>query len=202
MAKAAGWGVMTSHRSGETEDSFIADLAVGLKTGQIKTGAPCRSERLSKYNQVRAQRSRPGALSLPEPTSGRAPSCVRLAEACLLCVCVHSCCASRRTSARARSTQATNSACRRSRAAATVERPRSSEVARCVLHAAATAVEALFMSDERRVAGPSAEVSESRTPRVPSAVRLLVLRLGPRPVADTTKARRRTCTTHLTRTPH
>merc|ERR1719506_319303 len=46
MAKAAGWGVMTSHRSGETEDSFIADLAVGLKTGQIKTGAPCRSERL------------------------------------------------------------------------------------------------------------------------------------------------------------
>ena len=43
---------MTSHRSGETEDSFIADLAVGLKTGQIKTGAPCRSERLSKYNQL------------------------------------------------------------------------------------------------------------------------------------------------------
>ena len=40
---------MTSHRSGETEDAFIADLAVGLGTGQIKTGAPCRSERLSKY---------------------------------------------------------------------------------------------------------------------------------------------------------
>jgi len=52
MAKDAGWGVMTSHRSGETEDSFIADLAVGLKTGQIKTGAPCRSERLAKYNQL------------------------------------------------------------------------------------------------------------------------------------------------------
>merc|ERR1712196_624686 len=52
MAKQAGWGVMTSHRSGETEDSFIADLAVGLKTGQIKTGAPCRSERLEKYNQL------------------------------------------------------------------------------------------------------------------------------------------------------
>jgi enolase len=52
MAKEAGWGVMASHRSGETEDSFIADLAVGLKTGQIKTGAPCRSERLSKYNQL------------------------------------------------------------------------------------------------------------------------------------------------------
>merc|ERR1712157_286070 len=47
-----GWGVMVSHRSGETEDSFIADLVVGLRTGQIKTGAPCRSERLSKYNQL------------------------------------------------------------------------------------------------------------------------------------------------------
>ncbi|MFX0016728.1 MAG: phosphopyruvate hydratase [Promethearchaeota archaeon] len=46
------WTVMVSHRSGETEDSFIADLVVGLKTGQIKTGAPCRSERLSKYNQL------------------------------------------------------------------------------------------------------------------------------------------------------
>eukprot|EP01023_Acetabularia_acetabulum_P037646 TRINITY_DN357_c0_g1_i1.p1 TRINITY_DN357_c0_g1~~TRINITY_DN357_c0_g1_i1.p1 ORF type:complete len:538 (-),score=137.44 TRINITY_DN357_c0_g1_i1:307-1761(-) len=52
MSKEAGWGVMTSHRSGETEDSFIADLAVGLATGQIKTGAPCRSERNSKYNQL------------------------------------------------------------------------------------------------------------------------------------------------------
>uniref|UniRef100_A0A0E0CY17 phosphopyruvate hydratase n=1 Tax=Oryza meridionalis TaxID=40149 RepID=A0A0E0CY17_9ORYZ len=53
MSKRAGWGVMTSHRSGETEDTFIADLAVGLSTGQIKTGAPCRSERLAKYNQAR-----------------------------------------------------------------------------------------------------------------------------------------------------
>jgi len=52
MAKQAGWGVMTSHRSGETEDTFIADLAVGLSTGQIKAGAPCRSERCSKYNQI------------------------------------------------------------------------------------------------------------------------------------------------------
>lgn len=52
MSKEAGWGVMTSHRSGETEDSFIADLAVGLATGQIKTGAPCRSERNAKYNQL------------------------------------------------------------------------------------------------------------------------------------------------------
>jgi len=52
MAQASKWGVMVSHRSGETEDSFIADLVVGLCTGQIKTGAPCRSERLSKYNQL------------------------------------------------------------------------------------------------------------------------------------------------------
>lgn len=52
LAKSYGWGVMTSHRSGETEDNYIADLAVGLTTGQIKTGAPCRSERLAKYNQL------------------------------------------------------------------------------------------------------------------------------------------------------
>merc|ERR1719201_771760 len=52
MSMRAGWGVMVSHRSGETEDSFIADLVVGLRTGQIKTGAPCRSERLAKYNQL------------------------------------------------------------------------------------------------------------------------------------------------------
>jgi len=52
MAQAAGWGVMVSHRSGETEDTTIADLVVGLGTGEIKTGAPCRSERLAKYNQL------------------------------------------------------------------------------------------------------------------------------------------------------
>jgi enolase len=52
MAHADGWGVMVSHRSGETEDTFIADLVVGLGTGQIKTGAPCRSERTAKYNQL------------------------------------------------------------------------------------------------------------------------------------------------------
>jgi len=52
MCQNAGWGVMVSHRSGETEDSFIADLVVGLRTGEIKTGAPCRSERLAKYNQL------------------------------------------------------------------------------------------------------------------------------------------------------
>merc|ERR1719401_1918095 len=52
LAQDAGWGVMVSHRSGETEDSFIADLVVGIRAGQIKTGAPCRSERLAKYNQL------------------------------------------------------------------------------------------------------------------------------------------------------
>ncbi len=52
LAKKANWGVMVSHRSGETADSFIADLVVGLGTGEIKSGAPCRSERLAKYNQL------------------------------------------------------------------------------------------------------------------------------------------------------
>ena len=49
---AADWGVMVSHRSGETEDVTIADIAVGLRCGQIKTGAPARSERLAKLNQI------------------------------------------------------------------------------------------------------------------------------------------------------
>ncbi|MFX0149349.1 MAG: phosphopyruvate hydratase [Candidatus Hodarchaeota archaeon] len=52
LSQENNWTIMVSHRSGETEDPFIADLVVGLKTGQIKTGAPCRSERLSKYNQL------------------------------------------------------------------------------------------------------------------------------------------------------
>ena len=52
MAKNAGYGVIISHRSGETEDPMIADLAVALNAGQIKTGAPCRSDRVSKYNQL------------------------------------------------------------------------------------------------------------------------------------------------------
>jgi len=52
LSRKNGWGVMVSHRSGETEDNFIADLVVGLATGEIKTGAPSRSERLAKYNQL------------------------------------------------------------------------------------------------------------------------------------------------------
>ncbi|ORY62311.1 phosphopyruvate hydratase [Pseudomassariella vexata] len=49
---ADGWGVMVSHRSGETEDVTISDIVVGIRAGQIKTGAPCRSERLAKLNQI------------------------------------------------------------------------------------------------------------------------------------------------------
>jgi enolase len=52
MARRVGWTAMVSHRSGETGDTFIADLVVGMGTGQIKTGAPARSERVEKYNQL------------------------------------------------------------------------------------------------------------------------------------------------------
>ena len=52
MAQSHGYIAIMSHRSGETEDTTIADLAVGLNTGFIKTGAPCRSERTAKYNQL------------------------------------------------------------------------------------------------------------------------------------------------------
>ena len=52
LAHAAGWTAVVSHRSGETVDSFISDFVVGLGTGQIKTGAPARSERAEKYNQL------------------------------------------------------------------------------------------------------------------------------------------------------
>ena len=52
MARQAGWGAMVSHRSGETDDSFIADFTVAMRTGHLKTGAPCRGERLAKYNRL------------------------------------------------------------------------------------------------------------------------------------------------------
>jgi enolase len=52
MARKAGWTAVISHRSGETEDTTIADLAVALNAGQIKTGAPARSDRVAKYNQL------------------------------------------------------------------------------------------------------------------------------------------------------
>jgi len=63
MARQAGWGAMVSHRSGETVDSFIADLTVAAGTGHLKTGAPCRGERLEKYNQL---------LRIEEELGGRA----------------------------------------------------------------------------------------------------------------------------------
>jgi enolase len=52
LAHQHGWTAVISHRSGETEDSTIADLAVALNAGQIKTGAPARSDRVAKYNQL------------------------------------------------------------------------------------------------------------------------------------------------------
>jgi len=52
MAKRAGWTAVVSHRSGETEDATIADLVVAVNAGQIKTGAPCRSDRVAKFNQL------------------------------------------------------------------------------------------------------------------------------------------------------
>ncbi|MCT4592612.1 MAG: phosphopyruvate hydratase [Candidatus Gracilibacteria bacterium] len=63
MAHESGWEAMVSHRSGETEDTTIADLCVGLSTGQIKTGSLCRSERIAKYNQL---------LRIEESLSGKA----------------------------------------------------------------------------------------------------------------------------------
>ncbi|KAG8487859.1 hypothetical protein CXB51_018768 [Gossypium anomalum] len=73
ISKSAGWGVMASHRSGETEDTFIADLSVGLATGQIKTGAPCRSERLAKYNQLLRIEEELGAATVYAGAKFRAP---------------------------------------------------------------------------------------------------------------------------------
>ncbi|KAG2711127.1 hypothetical protein I3843_04G056800 [Carya illinoinensis] len=73
MSKHAGWGVMASHRSGETEDTFIADLSVGLATGQIKTGAPCRSERLAKYNQLLRIEEELGSAAIYAGSKFRAP---------------------------------------------------------------------------------------------------------------------------------
>ena len=52
LARSAGWTAMVSHRSGETEDTTIADLVVAMGTGQIKAGAPSRSERVAKYNRL------------------------------------------------------------------------------------------------------------------------------------------------------
>ena len=52
LCRRAGWGFVISHRSGETEDAFIADFAVAMGGGQIKSGSACRSERIAKYNRL------------------------------------------------------------------------------------------------------------------------------------------------------
>jgi enolase len=52
LCRKAGWGFVISHRSGETEDAFMADFAVAMGGGQIKTGSACRSERICKYNRL------------------------------------------------------------------------------------------------------------------------------------------------------
>ena len=52
LCRKAGWGYVVSHRSGETEDAFLADFAVAMGGGQIKTGSACRSERIAKYNRL------------------------------------------------------------------------------------------------------------------------------------------------------
>lgn len=65
QARDAQWGLVTSHRCGETEDSFISDLSVGLATGVIKAGAPCRGERTMKYNQVCGSFSKYSLLRTP-----------------------------------------------------------------------------------------------------------------------------------------
>ncbi|MFT3814667.1 MAG: phosphopyruvate hydratase [Acidovorax sp.] len=70
LAYTAGWGAMVSHRSGETVDSFIADLTVAFGTGHLKTGAPCRGERVEKYNQL---------MRIEEALGGNAPYAGRAA---------------------------------------------------------------------------------------------------------------------------
>jgi enolase len=64
MARRAGWTAMVSHRSGETEDTTIADFVVAMGTGQIKTGAPSRSERVAKYNRLLRIEEELGSASL------------------------------------------------------------------------------------------------------------------------------------------
>ena len=66
MAHKAGYTAISSHRSGETEDTTIADLAVATGAGQIKTGAPCRSDRNAKYNQLLRIHEQLGRLSMYE----------------------------------------------------------------------------------------------------------------------------------------
>ena len=73
LAHGAGYTAVMSHRSGETEDATIADLAVALGTGQIKTGAPARSDRVAKYNQLLRIEEELGATRAV-PGLGRVPA--------------------------------------------------------------------------------------------------------------------------------
>ena len=76
MAQKAGYHAVISHRSGESEDAFIADLAVATGAGQIKTGAPCRSDRNAKYNQLLRIHEALGELAIYEnPFAGKEGSC-------------------------------------------------------------------------------------------------------------------------------
>ena len=70
MAQDAGYGTIISHRSGETEDTSIADIAVAFNTGQIKTGAPCRSERVAKYNRLLRIEEKVDECALPQGAPG------------------------------------------------------------------------------------------------------------------------------------
>ena len=66
MCQKAGWKYVVSHRSGETEDAFMADFAVAMGGGQIKTGSACRSERICKYNrllEIEAELGKPAVFS-------------------------------------------------------------------------------------------------------------------------------------------
>ena len=73
LARKHGLTAVVSHRSGETEDAFIADFVVAMGTGQIKTGAPCRSERTAKYNRLLAIAAELGdkAVFAPFPFAGK-----------------------------------------------------------------------------------------------------------------------------------
>jgi enolase len=64
LCRQAGWGFVISHRSGETEDAFMADFAVAMGGGQIKTGSACRSERIAKYNRLLEIESELGGAAL------------------------------------------------------------------------------------------------------------------------------------------
>ena len=78
VCRESGWSQMVSHRSGETEDTFIADLVVGSGCGQIKTGAPARGERVAKYNRLDRDRGRRSLALRARLTELHSPGRMRL----------------------------------------------------------------------------------------------------------------------------